>query len=125
MTVGSSEACDVTIKANGIEATHAEILHRGHRMYCRVLAGDADDLSSKTAVWLEEAELRCGVDYMLTPGAQLSFGVQGENLVRIEFDEGVEGGGMAQMMMNVMAQGVRMLVTVLAATRMLTIVCCA
>lgn len=102
----------MTIKGEPIEATHAEILHRpkGGRMYCRVLAGNAEDLSSKTAVWLEGSELRCGVDYMLTPGAQLSFGVQGENVVRIEFDEGVEGGGIAQMMMNVMAQGVRSLV---------------
>ena len=107
----------MTIPADGIEATHAEILHRGNRMYCRVLAGDADDLSSKTAVWLEAAELRCGVDYMLTPGAQLSFGAQGENLVRVDFDEGVEGGGMAQMMMNVMAQGVRFCSSETQATR--------
>lgn len=75
-------------------------------MYCRVLAGDADDLSSKTAVWLEDSELRSGVDYMLSPGAQLSFGAQGQNVVTVEFREGAEGG-MAEMMMNVMAQGVR------------------
>jgi FHA domain len=106
LTVGSSEACDVTIKQDSIEATHAEILHRPHgRMYCRCLAGDAESLSSKTAVWLEETELRSGVDYMLSPGAKLSFGTQGQNVVRVEFHEGVEGG-MAEMMMNVMAQGV-------------------
>jgi hypothetical protein len=75
-------------------------------MYCRCLAGDADSLSSHTAVWLEETELRSGVDYMLTPGAKLSFGEKGRNVIRVEFHEGVEGGGMAQMMMNVMAQGV-------------------
>lgn len=76
-------------------------------MYCRVLAGHSEDfLSGSTAVWLEETELRSGVDYMLSPGAKLSFGVKGENTISIEFDEGAEGGGMAQMMMNVMAQGV-------------------
>lgn len=75
-------------------------------MYCRVLAGNAEDLSSKTAVWLADTELRSGVDYMLSPGAQLSFGAQGKDVVKVEFHEGVEGGGLATVMMNAMVQGV-------------------
>lgn len=97
----------MTIKADGIESTHAEVLHKPHsRVFCRVLAGNPEDLRSKTAVWLEKTELRSGVDYMLSPGAKLSFGTLGENIVRIEFDEDAESGGLAEMMMNAMAQGV-------------------
>jgi hypothetical protein len=105
LSIGSSSTCDVTIEGENVSACHAEILHRGHRVYCRALVGDAGDFSSKSYTWLEDTELRCGVDYMLSPGSKLYFGEAGNNMVRVEFDEGAEGGGMAQMMMSAMAQG--------------------
>jgi hypothetical protein len=88
-----------------LESVHAEVIQRGGRVFCRALAGDPNDLKSHTRTWiLPDTELRAGVDYMLTPGAEVSFGEKGGNVVIVEFEEG-GSGGIAQVMMGAMSQG--------------------
>lgn len=85
---------------------HAEIFSRGPRVYCRGLVGDDEDLKARSYTWIFETELRPGVDYMLSPGSELSFGSHGENKVVVDFSqESGDAGGMAQLMMGAMVQG--------------------
>jgi hypothetical protein len=55
---------------------------------------------------MPDAQMRPGVKYLLSPGAELSFGEIGQNTVVVEFEEsGGSDGGTAQMLMGAMAQG--------------------
>ena len=53
---------------------HARLEVRGGRAFCTALVGDEDDLTSKSYTWMNGVELRTGVQYMVGPGASLSFG---------------------------------------------------
>lgn len=68
--------------------------------------GDQEDLKARSYTWLFDTELRPGVDYMLSPGSELSFGSHGENKVVVDFSQDSnDAGGMAELMMGAMAQG--------------------
>lgn len=108
MSIGTSDTCDIQVPETGgtVAAMHAELFARGPRVYCRALVGDQEDLKAHSHTWLSETELRPGVDYMLAPASELSFGSHGENLVVVDCDAGsTEMGGIAQLMMGAMAQG--------------------
>ena len=84
---------------------HAELFERGTRVFCRALVGEADDMQSQSYTWLFENALRPGVDYMLSPGASLTFGAHGSNTVVVDFNENNEATAMSRMMMGAMASG--------------------
>jgi hypothetical protein len=106
ITIGTADGCGLRMTGESIADKHARVFHKGGRMFCRALLGDPDDLRSATHTWiLPDTHLRAGVDYMLSPGAQLSFGtVQGEP-VTVNFDEAGGSAGTASAMMGLLASG--------------------
>jgi hypothetical protein len=105
--IGSGEGCQLRLSGPGVEPRHAEVYEQGGRVFCRPLVGDSDDPRAETKAWImPDAQLRPGVKYLLSPGAELSFGELGQNTVVVEFEEsGGSDGGTAQMLMGAMAQG--------------------
>ena len=72
MTIGSGAGCQLRLSGGKVEKEHARITPKGGRVLCRALTGDPDSLRSETNVWiLPDTQLRAGVDYVLSPGAQV------------------------------------------------------
>lgn len=100
--MGTAKDCDVTLSGANIEAKHARIFPRSGRVFCRALRGDPEDFKAKTHTWiLPDTELRPGVDYMLAPGTQLTFGAMEAEPVTVQFEETADAA--AQVMMDLMA----------------------
>jgi hypothetical protein len=72
VTIGSGDSCSLRVSGSNVAAEHARIFPKGGRIFCRALQGDPDDLTAETGTWiLPDTQLRPGVDYMLSPGAQV------------------------------------------------------
>ena len=108
--MGSSPECHVRIAGDNIAGQHARVFPKNGRIFCRALLGEDDDASSlhaDTYTWLVPGtQLRPGVDYLLSPGAQLAFGGEDANVATVSFDA-PEGGGAGAMgaLMDAMLAG--------------------
>lgn len=74
VTLGSGTSCQLRLSGGKVAEEHAKITPKGGQVFCRALTGDPDNLRSDTNVWiLPDTQLRAGVDYALSPGAQVYF----------------------------------------------------
>ena len=58
--MGSSGTADMQVVGPHVAAEHAQLIHKGGRMTCTALQGDADDLTSRTYTWINGSEIRKG-----------------------------------------------------------------
>lgn len=101
-------AGDAAAQIGGANAAekHASIEVRGGRVFCKALVGDGSNFLADTHTWmLPDTQLRPAVDYMLSPGCELSFGELGSNVWAVEFEEVGGNSAMADMLVDGMAQG--------------------
>ena len=105
ITVGCDESSGVVLKGVNIAQEHAKLQWKGGRVYCTALAGKPGDFMADTFTWvMPDTQLRGGVDYLISPGAELSFGELGSNLLKVDFAEAGGNSAMVDMLMKGMAQ---------------------
>eukprot|EP00891_Asterochloris_glomerata_P005257 jgi/Astpho2/5257/Aster-x0245 len=78
---------------------HAQLSVKLGRPYCKALSGDDDDFLAPTRCWLNDNELRKGVDYLLPPDGSLAFGSQG-NKWEVKFEEQGSNDPVVDMLMQ-------------------------
>lgn len=106
--VGSDGGAEAQVSGTNIAGQHASVELRGGRMFCKALVGDGSNFLADTYTWmLPDTQLRPAVDYMLSPGCELSFGELGSNVWSVEFKEQETSSAMADMLLDGMVQGAK------------------
>ena len=98
--VGSAVAADLRLSHPGVADRHAELTTKGkNQVFAKALVGDfvLDDSRS----WLDGAQMRPNVAYVLGSGAKLEFGSQGGGVTyTVEFEEGSGANPLVEMLMQ-------------------------
>mmetsp|Transcript_366 Transcript_366/g.840 ORF Transcript_366/g.840 Transcript_366/m.840 type:complete len:181 (-) Transcript_366:1726-2268(-) len=108
--VGSRNNSNATIRVEDerVQDEHCQFEYRSGRLFCRSLtAVDEDSLipTGDTCTFMNGAQIRPAVDYMVSPGTKISFGCEDGDYVVAEFDESSNGqdAGLSEMLMKGMA----------------------
>jgi pSer/pThr/pTyr-binding forkhead associated (FHA) protein len=96
--VGAAAAADLRLKQPGVTERHAELTAKGRQVFAKALVGGfvLDDSRS----WLDGAQMRPNVAYVLGSGARLEFGAQGGVSYTVEFEEGSGANPLVEMLMQ-------------------------
>eukprot|EP00775_Hariotina_reticulata_P004609 gene4609-4863_t len=79
---------------------HAELQQKGKQVFLKALQGEF--VFDRTYTWIDDAEARPNVSYVLASGSVLSFGNQQQSY-SIEFEEPAGSNPLLEMMMKGMA----------------------
>lgn len=98
---------DVQIEHDRVQDEHCKFEFRSGRLFCRSLMELDEDslmLSGDSWTFMNGAQIRPAVDYMVSPGAKISFGSEDGDYVIAEFDETSNGqDALSEMLMKGMA----------------------
>lgn len=53
---------------------HAQLELKNGRVFCTALEGEEDDLYGESYTWIDQAPLRTGISYMVSPSSEVAFG---------------------------------------------------
>lgn len=96
--IGSNSTADIVIPTAHPE--HAELHQRRGRLILKARTGDPDNILSSTGVFLQQAELRPGVDYLVAPNSTITLG---STSLTVDFTEQGGSNALAEMLLKGMA----------------------
>uniref|UniRef100_A0A383WP24 FHA domain-containing protein n=1 Tax=Tetradesmus obliquus TaxID=3088 RepID=A0A383WP24_TETOB len=100
--VGSGPAADLKLQGANVAAEHAELQQKGKQVFLKALQGES--VFDRTYTWIDDAEARANVSYVLASGSTLAFGEQQQSFM-VEFEEPSGTNPLVEMMMKGMAAG--------------------
>jgi pSer/pThr/pTyr-binding forkhead associated (FHA) protein len=96
--IGSNSSNDIVIPT--AQPEHAKLEQRSGRLFLKAKTGDPDSILSSTGVFLQQSELRPGVDYLVAPNSTITLG---STSIIIDFTEQGGSNAMAELLLKGMA----------------------